>query len=178
MNKKHLREVSLVLGGARSGKSKFAENLILASDFAPVYLASAEARDAEMAARIEAHRAAREGAGWKTVEAPLDVVGALAVRKADEAVLFDCATLWLSNLILAARDPELECKQLQAAIAACPARIVVVSNEVGQGVVPDNALARRFRDAQGQLNQDIAARAGLVVAVMAGLPMVLKGALP
>jgi len=171
-------DLTVILGGARSGKSGFAEQVVLKTGLKPVYLASAEAWDEEMRQRIAAHRTAREGAGWVTVEAPLDVAEILTKRTAEEAVLFDCATLWLSNLMLAGRDIEVEEANLMEAVAACPARLVVVSNEVGAGIVPENAQARTFRDAQGRLNQALAARAGLVVAVMAGLPLVLKGDLP
>jgi len=173
-----LPNLTLVLGGAASGKSCFAEGLVTSSGRAPVYIATAQAWDAEMAARIAAHRDARAGAGWRTLEEPAALPAALAAVTAGEAVLIDCATLWLSNLMLADADLPPAETALIAALAACPAPVVIVSNEVGQGIVPDNALARRFRDAQGGLNRRLAARAGLVVAVMAGLPLVLKGALP
>lgn len=127
--------------------------------------------------RIATHRQDR-GDGWDTVDAPLDLAGALAAVPADAAVLVDCATLWLTNHMLAEHDLALETGRLLAALAACAAPVVVVSNEVGWGIVPDNALARRFRDAQGRLNQQMAAQADLVVGVMAGLPFALKGRLP
>ena len=127
--------------------------------------------------RIATHRQDR-GEGWETVDAPLDLAGALAAVPADAAVLVDCATLWLTNHMLAEHDLALETGRLLAALAACAAPVVVVSNEVGWGIVPDNALARRFRDAQGRLNQQMAAQADLVVGVMAGLPFALKGRLP
>ena len=127
--------------------------------------------------RIARHRQDR-GQGWETLDAPLDLAGALATIPADAAVLVDCATLWLTNHMLAEHDLALETDRLLASLFACPAPVVVVSNEVGWGIVPDNALARRFRDAQGRLNQQMAAQADLVVGVMAGLPIVLKGRLP
>lgn len=170
-------DMTLVLGGTRSGKSAFAEKIVLESGLRPVYLASAEAWDEEMRQRIAAHRASREGAGWQTIEVPLDVARMLAKRSQGEAVLFDCTTLWLSNLMNAGRDLAAECADLLAAVIACKAKLVVVSNEVGLGVVPDNAAARAFRDAQGTLNQALAAQASLVVAVLAGLPLPLKGSL-
>ena len=173
----NLPKLSLVLGGASSGKSSFAEGLVLGSGLAPVYIATAQVWDAEMAAKVAAHRAQR-GPGWRTVEEPLDIAAVLAGVTADEAVLIDCATLWLTNLILTDADPDAVLAGLTTALAACPAAVVIVSNEVGMGIVPDNALARRFRAAQGGLNRDLATRAGLVVAVMAGLPLVLKGTLP
>ncbi len=173
-----LPKLTLVLGGARSGKSRLAEALVLGSGLAPVYIATAEAHDDEMAARIASHRADRDGRGWRTVEAPLDITAALAGVAAGEAALLDCATLWLSNALLAKADLAAEEAALLLALAACAAPVVVVSNEVGSGIVPDNALARAFRDAQGRLNQRLAAAAGLVVLVAAGLPLVLKGRLP
>ncbi len=173
-----LPPLTLVLGGARSGKSRFAEGLVTGSGLAPVYLATAEAHDAEMAARIAAHRADRASQGWRTVEAPRDLAPALAAARAGESVLLDCATLWLSNALLAGADLAAEEQALLVALAGCAAPVVVVSNEVGFGIVPENALARAFRDAQGRLNQRLAAQAGLVVLVAAGLPLVLKGRLP
>jgi adenosylcobinamide kinase/adenosylcobinamide-phosphate guanylyltransferase len=166
-----------VFGGARSGKSAFAENLIITTGRRRVYIATAEAWDDEMRDRIAAHRLDR-GDGWETVDAPLDLAGALATIPADAAVLVDCATLWLTNHMLAEHDLAVETERLLTALAACAAPVVVVSNEVGWGIVPDNALARRFRDAQGRLNQQMAAQADLVVGVMAGLPFALKGRLP
>lgn len=170
-------KIALVVGGARSGKSSFAEKLVSSAQKPRIYIATAQAWDAEMQARIARHKADR-GGNWTTVEASLDLVGALAQVPADAVVLLDCATLWLTNHILGESDVEAEAQRLLAALTACAALVTVVSNEVGWGIVPDNALARRFRDAQGRLNQQIAARADLVVGVMAGLPMVLKGRLP
>ena len=169
--------LGLVVGGARSGKSGLAERLVTATSRPRRYIATAEAWDDEMRDRIARHRADR-GADWTTVEAPLDLTAALAAVPADEAVLIDCATLWLSNHLLADHDLEAESDRLRAALRSCPAPVVLVSNEVGWGIVPDNALARAFRDAQGRLNQQIAAEADLVLGVMAGLPMVLKGRMP
>jgi adenosylcobinamide kinase / adenosylcobinamide-phosphate guanylyltransferase len=176
-SKTNLGAITLVIGGARSGKSRFAEGLITATFRAKRYIATAEAWDAEMRARIAQHRADR-GEGWITVDAPRDIAAALATAHPDEAVLIDCATLWLTNHMLAESDLEAESAALLAALSACPAPVVIVTNDVGGGIVPDNALARRFRDAQGRLNQRLAAEAGLVVTVIAGLPLVLKGQLP
>lgn len=173
-----LPDLSLVLGGARSGKSAFAERLVLSATRTPVYVATAEAWDDEMRDRIARHRVARGGSGWATVEAPRDVAGVLADVAPDEAVLVDCATLWLTNHLLAEADLDRETEALLDAVASCAAPVVIVSNEVGWSIVPENALARAFRDAQGRLNQRLAAQAGLVVAVMAGLPLVLKGQVP
>lgn len=172
-----LPRLTLVLGGAASGKSEFAENLLLSSTLRPVYLATAEIRDSEMAGKVSRHRD-RRGPEWRDVEAPLDPGPALAATAAGEAVLIDCLTMWLSNHLLAGHDPAAQSGKLLAALATCPVPVIAVSNEVGQGIVPDNALARRFREAQGRLNREVAAAADLVVAVMAGLPLVLKGRLP
>lgn len=179
MNGSHevLPALSVVIGGARSGKSRFAERLITKSRQNPRYIATAQAWDDEMRARIAQHQTDR-GTGWITVEAPLRLDDALARAQRGEAVLVDCATLWLSNHLLAEHDLAVECANLLAALSACSAPVVVVTNEVGFGIVPDNALARRFRDAQGRLNQQLAAQADLAVLVVAGLPLVLKGVLP
>ncbi len=167
--------LTLVLGGVRSGKSAYAERVCLASGLSPIYLATAEARDAEMAARIEQHQA-RRGATWRSLEAPLALTEALGMLASPRAiVLADCLTLWLSNLLEAGREPEAEADRLVAALPALAGPVVFVSNEVGLGIVPDNALARRFRDEAGRLNQRIAEAADRVVFVAAGLPLVLKG---
>ncbi|MCX7644548.1 MAG: bifunctional adenosylcobinamide kinase/adenosylcobinamide-phosphate guanylyltransferase [Rhodobacteraceae bacterium] len=171
-----LPRLSLVLGGARSGKSRLAEALAALAPGPRSYIATAEPGDAEMAARIARHRADRAGGGWVTLEAPHDLAGALAAARG--VVLIDCLTLWLSNRMLAGADPEAEAGALLAVLAAHPGPVVAVSNEVGWSIVPENALARAFRDAQGRLNQALAAEAGLVVAAIAGLPLALKGDLP
>ncbi len=171
-----LQNLALVLGGAASGKSAFAEELVTGWGRPRVYIATAEAWDAEMKAKIARHRDAR-GPGWRTIEAPRDVAAALRDVKPEEAVLMDCATLWLSNQMLAEADLAAEKARLMEALGACPAPVAVVSNELGLGLVPETPLGRRFRDAQGALNQRLAAQAGLVVFVAAGLPLVLKGSL-
>ncbi len=163
----------LVLGGARSGKSAHAETLIEAQPAPWTYLATAQAFDAEMSERIATHRARRDRR-WSTHDAPLDLVGALATPEAEGPVLVDCLTLWLSNQMLAGRDVETETAGLVAALAAPRGFWVAVANEVGLGIVPDNALARRFRDAAGRLNQAVAAVADEVVFMVAGLPMRVK----
>jgi adenosyl cobinamide kinase/adenosyl cobinamide phosphate guanylyltransferase len=171
--------LTLVLGGARSGKSRYAEGLVAAlpQPWRPpwTYVATAEAGDDEMAERIAAHRG-RRGPQWRTIEAPRDLSGALMSCR-DSPVLVDCLTLWLSNLMLAEADIETEVARLEAALAAAATPMVLVANEVGYGIVPDYPLGRRFRDQQGLLNQKIAARAGRVVLVVAGLPLALKGTL-
>ncbi len=177
-----LPHLTVVIGGAASGKSAFAEALVVASGRPRVYVATAQAWDAEMAAKVAAHRAAR-GAGWRTVEEPRDIARALAGLSPGEMVLIDCATMWLTNVMLADPAPtdtdlDTTLSGLLATLAACPTPMVIVTNETGQGIVPDNALARQFRSAQGRLNQRLAAQADLVVTVNAGLPLVLKGQLP
>jgi adenosylcobinamide kinase/adenosylcobinamide-phosphate guanylyltransferase len=171
--------LTLVLGGARSGKSRYAESLIeaLPPAWTPpwVYIATAEAGDAEMAERIKAHRA-RRGADWRTIEAPRNLKTALAAC-GRAPVLVDCLTLWLSNLMLADANIDAEIDALEAALAGVTAPVVLVANEVGSGIVPDHPLGRKFRDWQGVLNQRIAVRADRVVLMVAGLPLALKGTL-
>ena len=171
-----LAGTTLVLGGARSGKSRFAEGLLSAIEGGLLYLATAEAGDAEMAARIREHQE-RRGRGWRTVEAPLEVPEALAAA-GSEAVLLDCLTLWVSNLMAAERDVEAAGEALCQALDGARAPVVVVSNEVGLGIVPENALARRFRDHAGRLNQRVAAAVDQVYFIAAGLPLLLKDRSP
>jgi adenosylcobinamide kinase / adenosylcobinamide-phosphate guanylyltransferase len=162
-----------VLGGARSGKSRYAEGLITRSPQPWVYVATAEARDDEMAERIAAHKARRD-AGWQTIEAPHELPEALDAAPPAAAVLVDCLTLWLSNVLEAKFDMEKILARLEQALAARAGATVLVSNEVGLGIVPDNVLARRFRDLQGQLNQRLAAQAARVVLMVAGIPIAVK----
>jgi len=138
-----------------------------------LYVATAEAGDSEMVARVAAHQA-RRGPSWTTIETPRNVAETLGTH-ADTPTLVDCLTLWLSNVVLADADVDAEIEQLDEALARAAAPIVLVANEVGFGIVPDSALGRRFRDLQGLLNQRIAARADRVVLVVAGLPLTLKG---
>jgi adenosyl cobinamide kinase/adenosyl cobinamide phosphate guanylyltransferase len=167
--------LTLVLGGARSGKSRYAEILIAGLPPPWAYVATAEAGDHEMAVRIRAHRA-RRGPSWRTIEAPRDLASALASCERMPVVV-DCLTLWLSNLMLAEADIDKEIEGLEQALAAAAAPVVLVANEVGSGIVPDHPLGRRFRDQQGVLNQRVAARADRVVLMVAGLPLAVKGAL-
>ncbi len=164
----------LVLGGARSGKSRYAQSVAERSGKKRVFIATAEAGDAEMAGRIAAHKAER-GPEWRTLEAPLALAEALAETTAPDTILLvDCLTLWLTNLILGGRDAEAESQRLAAGIAALAGPAIFVSNEVGGGIVPNNQLARAFRDAQGRLNQRVTEACDSVVLVAAGLPLVLK----
>ena len=175
MPRSPLDPVTLVLGGARSGKSAYAESLVAGPG--AVYVATAEAIDDEMGERIARHRA-RRGAGWTTVEAPLDLAAALraCAPAASGGVLVDCLTVWLGNLMHAGRDIDREAGSLLESLAVPPVPVVLVANEVGLGVVPDNPMARAFRDHAGRLNQALAARADRVVLVTAGIPLVLKPA--
>ncbi len=167
---------TLVIGGARSGKSRTAEALALRTGLEPVYVATATAWDAEMEARIARHRDGRAGAGWHTVEAPLGLVDVLRREAVPGRVLLvDCLTLWLSNVMLAGHDAEREGATLLAALPDLMAPVFFVSNEVGWGIVPDTRLGRDFRDAQGLLNQSMARACDRVLLVAAGLPLVLKG---
>jgi adenosylcobinamide kinase/adenosylcobinamide-phosphate guanylyltransferase len=165
--------LTLVLGGARSGKSRHAEALIEALPAPWSYIATAEAHDDEMAARIALHRA-RRPSGWQTVDTPLDLAGAIAAQPAGRPILVDCLTLWLTNLILAERDTGAAREALIGACERTSGPLVLVGNEVGLGIVPENALARRFRDEAGRLHQALAARAGHVVFMVAGLAMQVK----
>jgi adenosylcobinamide kinase/adenosylcobinamide-phosphate guanylyltransferase len=174
-----LPPVSLVLGGARSGKSSYAEKLATGTLFgaAPrpaLYIATAEARDVEMATRIMAHRT-RRGPHWTTVEAPIALDEALlAHAEPGRPILVDCLTLWLSNLMLGGRDVDEATDDLARALEEYAAPVVFVSNEVGLGIVPETPLGRAFRDAQGRLNMRMAERADRVISMTAGLPLLLK----
>ena len=166
----------LVLGGARSGKSRYAEARIRAEAGEPVYIATAQAFDDEMVERIARHRDDR-GSGWRTVEAPLDLPAALRAESGTgAAVLVDCLTLWTTNLLLGGVDVDDATERLLAALRSHSGPIALVSNEVGLGIVPDNALSRRFRDAAGRMNQAVAATVDEVQFIAAGLPLRLKSA--
>jgi adenosylcobinamide kinase/adenosylcobinamide-phosphate guanylyltransferase len=174
MNAARAGNLTLVLGGARSGKSRYAERLVLASGLTPVYIATAQALDAEMAARIAQHRA-RRGASWRTIEEPLDLMGVLLHEsRPDRAVLVDCLTLWLTNLTMARRPVQADSARLLELLPALPGTLVLVSNEVGLGVVPVDAMARIFIEHAGSLHQRIAEQADIVVFMAAGLPLHLK----
>ena len=172
-----LPRLTLVLGGAASGKSRFAESLATASKLPRSYIATAQAFDDEMREKIAKHQQDR-GEGWHTTEAPLNLCQALQSQPPNNVVLIDCLTLWLSNLLMAQKNISENSENLLAAVTEFGGPVICVSNETGLGVIPDTPLGRRFRNAQGQLNQDIAARADLVVLVTAGIPLALKGQLP
>ena len=169
--------LTLIVGGAASGKSLWAENQLARTNRELVYIATAEARDAEMQRKISAH-ALRRGSQWRTVEAPVDIASALAGCGRREAVLLDCATMWLSNCIESGIGIDTLNGKFLDSISLAAGPVAVVSNEIGSGIVPASEIAREFREIHGEFNQAIAERADLVVAVMCGLPLVLKGSLP
>lgn len=168
-----MKNLTLILGGASSGKSAYAERLALATGLAPVYLATGQAQDLEMSDKINRHQA-RRGPEWQLVETPLNPAHALQTLTSRHVVLLDCLTLWLSNLLETRHKIEIETEALLSAIQSCDAQIIAVSNEIGLGLVPSTPLGRAFRDAQGRLNQRFAEAAGTVTFIAAGLPLSLK----
>ncbi|PSJ38307.1 bifunctional adenosylcobinamide kinase/adenosylcobinamide-phosphate guanylyltransferase [Allosphingosinicella deserti] len=166
--------ILFVLGGARSGKSRYALGRAEASGLSPVFIATAQAFDAEMEERIARHKAER-GPAWTSLEAPLALAETIANHAAPDRVLVvDCLTLWATNLMLGEHDSEAAFGALALALRAASGPVILVSNEVGMGIVPDNALARAFRDLAGRLNQKVAAIADEVQFVAAGLPLRMK----
>lgn len=171
-----LPKLSFVLGGAASGKSLWAENHLLCSGLDPVYLATSRVFDDEIKFKINLHKKRRDSR-WLNIEADSDLRQPLSALTASQGVLIDCATMWLTNQMMDGQNLQLAQTELLSALSDCNAPIVVVSNEVGQGIVPDNAMAREFREAQGRLNIALAAQADTAVLVTAGLPQLLKGTL-
>ncbi len=169
-----MKNISFVVGGAASGKSAFAERLTRSTGKPKTYIATLQPFDDEMRAKAQRHQSDR-GDDWTTIEAPIDVGTVLRNASADQVILLDCVTLWLTNILLAERDISAEVATLLDDINAAPCDIIIVSNEVGMGIVPENALSRQFRNEQGRLNQRLAGHADTVVSVIAGLPLVLKG---
>jgi len=169
--------VTFIVGGAASGKSAWAESFVESSGKSKIYLATSQVLDAEMRAKIDLHIARRDKS-WTLIEEDLDLNGPLSSLDRGQICLIDCATMWLSNHLAGKGDLAIAQSALLGAIGTCAGDLVIVSNEVGQSIVPQNPLARRFREAQGRLNIDLAARADLVVQITVGLPMVLKGKLP
>lgn len=171
--------VTLVLGGARSGKTAFALQQAQGAGGAResgdslIMIATAQAFDDEMRERILRHQDERDGR-WRTVEAPMDLAAVIGELGAGDVAVVDCLTLWLTNVMLAERDVEAAVRELEEAVAACPAKLWLVSNEVGWGLVPETALGRRFRDEAGRLHQRLAQAADAAVLIVAGLPLTLK----
>lgn len=175
MSPSSLPRISFILGGARSGKSRFAENLAFETGLQRQYLATSQIFDEEMRERIATHRRQR-GEGWQTHEVPLELTSALpAIAKPDTVVLVDCLTLWLTNLMMAERAVDEEAVQLVQSLDRLQGPVIFVSNEVGLGIVPENRMARHFRDHAGRLHQNLAARADEVYFIAAGLPLKMKG---
>lgn len=174
------KDIILVLGGARSGKSTYAQRTAESRWHKPLYLAPAETLDGEMAARVAKHRQQR-GPKWGCAEEPLDVAGVIRSSTPErDGVLLDCCTLWLTNVLLKEGAPAVKTRtqDLLHALADSPTGVILVSNEVGMGIVPESPLGREFRDLQGWLNQDLAKAADTVLFIVAGLPLILKGKLP
>lgn len=170
-----MARIDLVLGGTRSGKSVFAENLVLQTDLTAIYLATAQAFDDEMKTRIQLHQERRKDY-WQTLECPLELGAALkSLNSPDNLILVDCLTLWLSNLMLNDYDIAAYQNALLNQLENNQSHLVFVANEVGLGIVPDNKLGRQFRDFAGELNQKIASYAENVYFIAAGLPIQLKG---
>jgi adenosylcobinamide kinase / adenosylcobinamide-phosphate guanylyltransferase len=172
-----LPKLTIVIGGAASGKSGFAENMVMSCNNPRAYIATAQAFDAEMDAKIAKHKTQR-GTDWETYEEPLAPWSVLETIDASNSVLLDCATFWLTNILLGDHDLDAAKDAFLDGLQKFNGSIVIVTNEVGQGVVPDNKLARAFRQHQGELNQQLTALADLVILVTAGLPQTLKGQLP
>lgn len=173
--KNNMGKTILILGGARSGKSRFAQKLAEREAGTLLYIATAQAHDAEMENRIARHRMDR-GERWETVEEQLDLGGAIDIHGGKGKVLLvDCLTLWLSNLMLAEQNIDAACERLVDALHQETGQVIFVSNEVGSGIVPETPLGREFRDQAGRLNQLLAAEADAVALVVAGLPLWLKG---
>jgi adenosylcobinamide kinase/adenosylcobinamide-phosphate guanylyltransferase len=176
MTKGALSKITLVLGGARSGKSAFAQSLAEETGLRPLYVATGRALDEEMEERIRAHKRMRQGKGWSTLEEPLGLAAVLCAQSAaDRVVLVDCLTLWLTNLMMDGRAVEADLNELAGAAPSFGGPVIFVSNEVGLGIVPDNRAARVFRDHAGRLHQKIAELADSVYFMAAGLPLKMKG---
>lgn len=172
-----LPSLSIIIGGAASGKSAYGEQIVNKSGRGKIYVATARVFDDEMRGKVAKHVADR-GKGWHTIQADLDIEKALQECSKNDVAFVDCATMWLTNVMLDEIDVDHASSKLLNTLKNTPCPVVVVTNEVGHGIVPDNKLARAFREAQGRLNQQLAAQADLVVLVTAGLPLALKGELP
>jgi adenosylcobinamide kinase/adenosylcobinamide-phosphate guanylyltransferase len=179
-----MKGIHLITGGSRSGKSAYAQMLAEALPGPRAYVATCPVIDAETAERVRRHREARGAAAWETIEAPVDLAGAIGRAAAYRVLLVDCLTLWINNLLYEAEQQgeifteeatAVRCHDLLAACAAFPGAVIFVTNEVGMGIVPENEAARRFRDCAGRCNQVIAAAATEVTLIVSGIPLRLKG---
>ena len=170
-----MRKTTLILGGARSGKSQHGENLALKNFGSPIYIFTAQSWDSEMDKRIVIHKERREGKNWQDVEAPIELSTAITSHATeDTTILIDCLTLWITNLMLTDTDIDTAINNLLTTIKTSPGEIILVSNEVGFGIVPENAMARRFRDFSGALHQKLALQAENVLLMVAGIPIMVK----
>ena len=170
-----MRKTTLILGGARSGKSQHGENLALKNFGSPIYIFTAQSWDSEMDKRIVIHKERREGKNWQDVEAPIELSTAITSHATeDTTILIDCLSLWITNLMLTDTDIDTAINNLLITIKTCPGEIILVSNEVGFGIVPENAMARRFRDFSGELHQKLALQAENVLLMVAGIPIMVK----
>lgn len=181
-----MAEIHLITGGGRSGKSAFAQRLAESLAGPRAYIATCPVIDAEMAERVKRHQEARKGAGWETIEEPVDLAGAISRAGTFRVLLVDCLTLWANNLLYEAEkrgeafteeSMAERCRELIESCRAHPGTVLIVTNEVGMGIIPENAMARRFRDCSGRMNQLVAAAAGLVTFVVSGIPLELKKSL-
>ena len=169
-----MTHIQFVLGGARSGKSAHAESLAEVAGSNPIYIATAETFDREMESRIELHRE-RRGPHWQLVEAPLDLPEALAkADNPDSVILIDCLSVWVTNVLVHERDTDAACRTLVDCLANCSGHVILVTSETGLGIIPENKLSRQFRDANGRLNQAVAAIANEVFFVAAGIALRIK----
>ena len=171
-----MQKITLILGGTRSGKSAYGEMLALKNFSSPIYIFTAQAWDDEMKSRIKTHKKRREGKNWKDIEAPIELGTAIKNNAtSNNCILVDCLTLWLTNILLAGQDIDDAINELLQMIKACPGEIILISSEVGLGIVPENSMARQFRDFSGKLHQKLAIEAENVLLMVAGIPMVVKG---
>ena len=171
-----MRKITLILGGARSGKSVFGEKLALNKDSKPIYIFTAQSFDEEMDERIRIHKDRRKKQSWQDVEATINLPAAISeLSKKEKVILVDCLSLWLTNLILNERNIDRDITEFLNALEKSPGDVILVSSEVGLGIVPDNEMSREFRDNLGSLHQRVAAISETVIMMVAGIPMVVKG---
>ena len=171
-----MRKITLILGGARSGKSVFGEKLALNKDSKPIYIFTAQSFDKEMDERIRIHKDRRKKQSWQDVEATINLPAAISeLSKKEKVILVDCLSLWLTNLILNERNIDRDITEFLNALEKSPSDVILVSSEVGLGIVPDNEMSRKFRDHLGSLHQRVAAISETVIMMVAGIPMIVKG---